>query len=75
MSAAGCMSERLCRRYGAIPVRFLDDSTLQVAMVDPGQRPGRRRPAHHDRLHILPAIASEEDVFGAISKLNRLEDT
>ena len=29
------IDEKLARRYGAAPVRFLDDNTLLVAMVDP----------------------------------------
>ena len=74
MSAAGLMSERLCRRYGAIPVRFIDDTTLQVAMVDPANVLVADDLRIMTGYTILPAIASEEDVFGAISKLNRLDD-
>jgi len=74
MSAAGLMSERLCRRYGAIPVRFIDDTTLQVAMVDPANVLVADDLRIMTGYTILPAIASEEDVFGAIGKLNRLDD-
>ncbi len=74
MSAAGLMSERLCRRYGAIPVRFIDDTTLQVAMVDPANVLVADDLRIMTGYTIMPAIASEEDVFGAIGKLNRLDD-
>jgi hypothetical protein len=74
MSAAGLMSERLCRRYGAIPVRFIDDTTLQVAMIDPANVLVADDLRIMTGYTIMPAIASEEDVFGAIGKLNRLDD-
>ncbi len=74
MSAAGLLSERLCRRYGAIPVRFLDDTTLQVAMVDPANVLVADDLRIMTGYSIVPAIASEEDITGAIGKLNRLDD-
>jgi type IV pilus assembly protein PilB len=74
MSAAGLLSERLCRRYSAIPVRFLDDSTLQVAMIDPANVLIADDLRIMTGYTIVPAIASEEDIVGAIGKLNRLDD-
>jgi type IV pilus assembly protein PilB len=74
MSAAGLLSERLCRRYGAIPVRFIDDTTLQVAMVDPANVLVADDLRIMTGYTIVPAIASEEDILGAIGKLNRLDD-
>jgi len=74
MSAAGLLSERLCRRYGAIPVRFIDDTTLQVAMVDPANVLVADDLRIMTGYTIVPAIASEEDVYGAIGKLNRLDE-
>ena len=35
MGAAGLLSESLARRYGAIPVRFLEDGSVLVALNDP----------------------------------------
>jgi type IV pilus assembly protein PilB len=35
MGAAGLLSESLARRYGAIPVRFLSDGSVLVAIDDP----------------------------------------
>jgi type IV pilus assembly protein PilB len=74
MSAAELLSERLCRRYGAIPVKFIDDNTLQVAMVDPANVLVADDLRIMTGYTIVPAIASEEDVFGAIGKLNRLDE-
>lgn len=75
-AAAGNMiPEKVARKYGAVPVRFLDDNSLLVAMVDPANIFAL------DDLRILtgyeihPAIASEEDVFGAISRMHRVSDS
>jgi type IV pilus assembly protein PilB len=35
LGAAGLLPESLARRYGAIPIRFLDDGTILVAVADP----------------------------------------
>jgi type IV pilus assembly protein PilB len=35
LGAAGLLSESLARRYGAIPVRFLEDGSVLVAVDDP----------------------------------------
>ena len=35
LAAAGLLSEDLARRYGAIPVRFLSDGSVLVAVADP----------------------------------------
>lgn len=73
-SAANLVTEKDARRYAAIPVSYVDDHTLLVAMVDPANI------FAIDDLRILtgydvePAIATEEDIFGQISKLRRLED-
>ncbi len=72
--ATNLITERDARRYAALPVTFLDDHTLLVAMVDPANI------FAIDDLRILtgydiePAIATEEDVFEAIAKLSKLED-
>lgn len=70
-SAAGFIDERLARRYGAAPIRFLDDSTLLVAMMDPQNLQALEDLRIITGFDIQPAIASEEDIFGAIAKLYR----
>jgi type IV pilus assembly protein PilB len=73
-SAASLISEKDARRYAAIPVNYIDDHTLLVAMVDPANI------FAVDDLRILtaydiePAIATEEDIFNQIAKMRRLDD-
>jgi type IV pilus assembly protein PilB len=70
-AAAAYIDEKLARRYGAVPVRFLEDNTLLVAMIDPQNLPAQEDLAIITGFPIQPAIASEEDVFGAIAKIYR----
>jgi type IV pilus assembly protein PilB len=70
-AATAYIDEKLARRYGAVPVRFLDDNTLLVAMIDPQNLPAQEDLAIITGFPIQPAIASEEDVFGAIARLYR----
>ncbi|MGO8683859.1 MAG: GspE/PulE family protein [Thermoleophilia bacterium] len=74
-AAAGLISDKLARRYGAVPVKFVDESTLLVAMVDPQNLLALEDLRIMTGYDILPAIASEEDVFGAIAKMHRLDDS
>jgi len=73
--AATMIPEKLARRYGAFPIKFLDENTLLVAMVDPTNVfaiDDLRMMTGYD---IKPAISSAEDVFNQISKVHRLGDT
>ena len=70
-AASGYIDEKLARRYGAAPIRFLDDNTLLVAMADPQNLQVLQDLEIITGFAIQPAIASEEDVFGAIAKIYR----
>lgn len=73
--AATMIPEKLARRYGAMPIKFLDENTLQVAMVDPTNVfaiDDLRMMTGYD---IKPAISSAEDVFNQISKIHRLGES
>jgi type IV pilus assembly protein PilB len=70
-AATAYIDEKLARRYGAVPVRFLDDNTLLVAMIDPQNLPAQEDLAIITGFPIQPAIASEEDVFDAIARIYR----
>ena len=70
-AAATYIDERLARRYGATPVRFLDESTLLVAMADPQNLLALDDLKIITGFDIQPAIASEEDIFGAIARIYR----
>ena len=70
--ATNMIPEKLARRYGAIPIKFLDENTLLVAMVDPTNVfaiDDLRMMTGYD---IKPAISSAEDVFSMISKIHRM---
>jgi type IV pilus assembly protein PilB len=70
-AASGYIDEKLARRYGAAPIRFLDDNTLLVAMADPQNLQVLQDLEIITGFAIQPAIASEEDIFGAIAKIYR----
>ena len=72
--AATMIPEKLARRYGAIPIRFIDENTLVVAMVDPTNVfaiDDLRMMTGYD---IRPAIASAEDIFNKIANVHRMSD-
>ncbi|HZJ03098.1 MAG TPA: ATPase, T2SS/T4P/T4SS family [Thermoleophilia bacterium] len=71
-SVSGLISERDARRYAAIPVSYVNENTLLVAMVDPANIfavDDLRMLTGYD---IEPAIATEEDIFEQIGKVSRL---
>jgi type IV pilus assembly protein PilB len=70
---ADVIPDRLARRYGAVPVKFLDDQVLLVAMVDPSNVFAIDDLRIMTGYDIQPAIASAKDVFGTIARLNREE--
>jgi type IV pilus assembly protein PilB len=70
-AASGYIDEKLARRFGAAPIRFLDDNTLLVAMADPQNLQTLQNLEIITGFAIEPAIASEEDIFGAIAKIYR----
>ncbi|MEZ5125656.1 MAG: ATPase, T2SS/T4P/T4SS family [Thermoleophilia bacterium] len=69
--AAESIDEKLARRYGAIPVRYADDNTLLVAMVDPQNLLALQDLEIITGYTIRAAIASEEDIYGAIATIYR----
>jgi type IV pilus assembly protein PilB len=74
-SVTGLVPDKTCRRYGALPIRFVDDSTLLVAMSDPSNIFALDDLRMITGFDIKAAIASEEDMAAAIARLNRLEES
>ena len=72
--AADLISEKDARRYSAIPVSFVDEHTLLVAMADPSNI------VAIDDLRILtgfdiePAIASGDDIVAMLGKMRRADE-
>ena len=75
MSAANLLSATAAKRYGAVPVTYLDDRTLLVAMSDPANVLAVDDIALLTRLDVKPAVASVEDITSLIARMNRFEDS
>ena len=74
MAAANLISIAAAKRYEAVPVAFIDDRTLLVAMADPANVLAVDDIALLTGKEIRPAVTSREDIAGLISRLSRLDD-
>jgi type IV pilus assembly protein PilB len=74
MGAANLVNPVAAKRYEAVPVGFVDDRTLLVAMVDPANVLAVDDIAIMTGYQVKPAVASAEDVSALIGRLNRLGD-
>ncbi|MEA2151227.1 MAG: type pilus assembly protein PilB, partial [Solirubrobacteraceae bacterium] len=73
MGAANLISIPAAKRYEAVPVAFIDDRTLLVAMADPANVLAVDDIALLTGKEIRPAVTSREDIHGLISRLSRLD--
>jgi len=74
MEAVGLIGVEAAKRYEAVPVGFLADRTLLVAMSDPTNVLAIDDIAMITGLEVRAAAASEDDVRMLIARLNRHED-
>ncbi|MEA2143879.1 MAG: type pilus assembly protein PilB, partial [Solirubrobacteraceae bacterium] len=74
MAAANLISIPAAKRYEAVPVDFLDDRTLLVAMADPANVLAVDDIALLTGKEIRPAVTSRDDILNLISRLTRLDD-
>ncbi len=74
MAAANLLSTSAAKRYGAVPVAYVDEHTLLVAMSDPANVLAIDDISLLTHLDIRPAVVSEEDLAGLIARMNRFED-
>ena len=74
MAAANLISIAAAKRYEAVPVAFIDDRTLLVAMADPANVLAVDDIALLTGKEIRPAVTSREDIAGLIARLARLDD-
>jgi len=74
MQAANLISIPAAKRYEAVPVGFIDDRTLLVAMADPANVLAVDDIALLTGKEIRPAVTSRENIQGLISRLTRLDD-
>ena len=74
MTAANLLASSAARRYEAVAVQFLDDRTVLVAMVDPGNVLAIDDIALMTGYDVRPAAAAREDVMALVGRLNQLDD-
>ncbi|MDX6642086.1 MAG: type pilus assembly protein PilB, partial [Solirubrobacteraceae bacterium] len=74
MAAANLISSSAARRYEALPVAFVSERMLLVAMADPANVVAVDDIAIMTGLEVRPAVASREDIAALIARLNRLDD-
>jgi type IV pilus assembly protein PilB len=74
MAAANLLSVSAAKRYGAVPVAYIDEHTLLLAMADPANVLAVDDIALLTRMDVKPAVASAEDIAALVSRMNRFED-
>jgi type IV pilus assembly protein PilB len=74
MSAANLLPASAAKRYSAVPVGFVDERTLLVAMVDPGNVLAIDDISLMTSLEVRPAVAAQEDINALIGRLNQIDD-
>src|SRR5437763_1042140 len=74
MGAVNLLTSSVAKRYGAVPVAYVDEHTLLLAMADPANVLAVDDIAMLTRLDVKPAVASAEDIAALISRMNRYED-
>ncbi len=75
MGAANLISSELAKRSNAVPVGFLADRTLVLAMADPTNIVTVDEVMMITDMEISRAAAAEADVAALIARLNRLDST
>jgi type IV pilus assembly protein PilB len=74
MGAVNLLTSSVAKRYSAVPVSYLDEHTLLLAMSDPANVLAVDDIAMLTRLDVRPAVASTEDIQSLIGRMNRYED-
>jgi type IV pilus assembly protein PilB len=74
MGAVNLLTSSVAKRYAAVPVSYIDEHTLLLAMADPANVLAVDDIAMLTRLDVRPAVASEEDIQSLIGRMNRYED-
>jgi type IV pilus assembly protein PilB len=74
MGAANLVGNSAAKRYEAVPVAFVGDRALLVAMADPANVLAIDDIALLTGYEVRPAVASREDLANLVSRLTRLDD-
>jgi len=75
MTAANLVEPSAAKRYGAVPVAFVDERTVLVAMTDPANILAVDDLTMITGLDIARAVASPEDIDAVIAQLDRVESS
>ena len=73
LGAVNLIPTQAAKRYGAIPVAFIGDDTLMVAMSDPTNVRAVDDISIMTGLDVRPAVASAEDIEAALHAASRLD--
>src|SRR3954469_4551068 len=74
MAAANLLPSSSPKRYNAVPVGFIDERTLLVAMVDPGNVLAIDDISLMTGYDVRPAVAAQEDVLALVGRMNQIDD-
>ncbi len=74
MAAANLISSAAAKRYDAVPVQFIGDRALLIALADPANVLAVDDIALMTGYEVRPAVASREDISALIARLTRLDD-
>jgi type IV pilus assembly protein PilB len=74
MRAAKLVSVEVARRYRAVPVGFMPDGTVILAMTDPTNVLTVDDISMITHMKMRPAAAAADDIAALIARLNRLEE-
>ena len=75
LGAMNLIPSQAAKRYGAIPVAFVGDDTLLVAMSDPTNVRAVDDISIMTGLDVRPAVASAEDIDAAVSNATKLDSS
>jgi len=73
LAAANLLDQSAARRYDAIPIGFINQSTLMLAMADPANVLAIDDVSIMTGLEVRPVVASREDILAVVTRINRLD--
>ena len=74
MGAANLVTSAAAKRYKAVPVSFIDERTLLVAMADPANVLAVDDIAIMTGYEVRAAVAAPDDIVALVGRLDRLDD-
>ena len=74
MGAVNLVDVRIARRYRAVPVGFMPDGAVVLAMADPTNVLALDEMSMIIGMTLLPAAAAPEDVAAFLARVSRLDD-